>query len=1032
MQEPINQEKKTLKEYLSGKTAKVVIISTLSVLLLAIVCIFFFLGLNKGWFDSIFLHKTESSTQNATQEESLSQEESMERETFPAIADDEMRGTYIASVLNINYPSRPGLGEEQLKKELDSIVSVSRDAGLDTLFFQVRPTADSLYPSEIFPTSRYLVEKEGDPISFDSLAYLVEKAEEYNMQVVAWVNPYRVTNFKSESKDEALAALSEHNPAKLNPDWTVFYGGKLYYNPALSEVQDLICAGVREICENYAVAGVLYDDYFYPYKVSGQTFDDAKEFAGYKGTLSLEDWRRDNVNRMVKKSYETVKSVSQDLTFGISPFGIWQNSSSDPKGSDTAGTEAYSELYCDALAWVEGGYVDYLAPQIYWERGAAKRDFDTLTRWWSAQVDGTDVKLYISHAAYKVPDFALGAEEIISQISYARSYMGVGGSILYGFDDIKKNTKGLLDRLHAFYAEPYQEKISFLPTSGVQFLRPTNGLKTAKNAQFVSVASDPRYPVYSDYGKVGRTKSGFFSHLMTLTEGKNTLTFTQNGVDYSLTVTKQSGSSSKDQTLSSFQIASFSPSDEGGVYLSSGQSIPLSLTAPVGCTVKAILDGKEYGLKPTKNPKGDNELLKEVYEGNLLLDCALTSDAPVSKGVIVFTCEKNGSVLKKNGPEVFVIPDSVCLLAKVKNDYSYLKIAPDSSFYEDFTPASEGMTDRVLAKFDGYYKLSFGGYIAAENVDCFIAASEMKSVLSSVEADADDLSTRFTLSLGAAPALTFRLDEKTATVTFFETSCDGKRNIDLPPNDCLFSSATLAPGKDGTAVLSLTLRSEKNYYGFSYFYDEGKVILQFRQPSSLEEGEKPLFGKTVLLDAGHGGNDSGALGFASGFHEKDLNIAIVLELAKSMEELGATVILSRSADETVTLNQRMDLLTETNPDLSISIHHNSVDEAANANKTKGTLGLYWSPSGVSLTDHIREGVSDVIGSYDKGTRRQELALCRNYRFPQTLLEVGYICNPAEFQWALRSDYSKTVADAVAEGVLNWYRMQEAYREEPIV
>lgn len=1028
MQEPINQEKTTIKEFIHSKKGKTAILTTIFSALIVIFLTIFLVFYQRGLFSDLFFKKTESDSDNEKIEaETITREYETLGEVLPDIADDEIRGIFIASVLNINFPSRPGLSEQEQKKELDSIVAISREAGLDTLYFQVRPTADALYPSKIFPTSRYLVENEGDEISFDPFMYLIETAESYNMKVMAWVNPYRITNFKSDSKKEALAALSENNPARLHPDWTVFYGGKLYYNPALQEVRDLIASGVREICENYRVAGILYDDYFYPYKVKGETFDDAKAYASYKGELSLDDWRRENVNKMVKQSFETVKSVSENITFGISPFGIWQNSSSDPKGSDTKGTEAYSELYCDALAWIDGGYIDFLAPQIYWERGSANQNFDTLTRWWSAQVDGTKVKLYIAHAAYKVQDFSLGAEEIVSQISYARAYMGVAGSIFYGFDDIQKNTKGLLDQLHRFYEEPYDEDLPLSGVEGVRFVRPQNGLKTDLSAQFVSVSSDPKYPVYSDYGKVGRTKSGLFSYLMTLGEGKNTLTFTQNGINYSLQVTKTK-SNSLSSTLSTFCIESFNPTKKDEVYLSCGQPLPLTLTAPVGCKVFAVLDGKEYEMKPSQNLTLSNPLLKQVYKGSILIDSALQSDSLVSKGAITFFCQKGENELKETGPNVFLIPESLSVIATVKNDYSHLKVSPDSSFYDDFTPSSVGMTDRVLVKADGYCKLSFGGYVATENVDLFIGQNLPQSSLSQIRSEADEKETRFELFLGAAPALNFKIENDVATVTLFSTSCAEKSTIDIPKSDHLFSSASYQSGKDGTVLISFALKNQKNYYGFDYSYDNGCVILRFHQPSLLEKSDTPFSGKTVLLDAGHGGKDSGALGFFENYHEKDLNLSIILELANRMEELGANVILSRNEDETVSLNDRMDLLTNSYPDLAISIHHNSVSETTDANNAKGTLGLYWSKAGLSLTDFIREAVSDAIGSFDAGTRQQKLAVCRNHRFPQMLLEAGYICSPAEFQTALRTDYANKVADAVVQGVVNWYQMQESFVE----
>lgn len=941
----------------------------------------------------------------------------------PTPSEDETRGIYIASVLNLNFPSKPGLGEDALKSEMDAILSEAQRTGFDTVYFQVRPTGDALYPSQIFPSSRYLVKEEGDPIPFDVLSYFIEKASSMGIDTVAWVNPYRITNFTSDSKEEAIKALSPQNPASQHPDWTVFYGGKLYYNPALGEVRNLIASGLEELCA-YDLKGILYDDYFYPYPVSGEVFDDQLSYVASSSALSLEDWRRDNVNKMVKLSYDTIKRIKPEMTFGVSPFGIWQNASSTPAGSDTKGMEAYSSLYCDALAWIEGEYVDYIAPQIYWERGNAAADFATLCRWWSAQVDGTKVKLMISHAAYKAGEFELGGEEIALQIQYARNYMNSVGNIQYGFADIQKNTGGVRTALQNLYADPYEEEEFDSGITGIRFARPTNGGTSTLSAEFVTAASDPAYPVYSKYGKVGRTKSGFFSVLMPLTQGNNTLTFTQNGKDYTLKVKKTTASTSN--TMKSFQIESITPSDEDGVVVLAGESFPVSVTAPANCTVTVELNGKKTQLKATLKPTGSG-LRREVYRGEISAPSISGGDDFESFGFLSVTCSNGENTVTREGSEVFVIPEDLPVLGRVTKDYSYLKISPDSSFYDDYTPASLGMTDRIVGFYEGYWKLGFGGYVAKEEMEVLKGSELSDSVLTEVVATANDKTVDFALNLGSCPALDVSIDGVTVLVKLFRTDLSCNEDVVLPENNFLFRSCKVrSDSADNTVTLVFQLKNVNNYYGFTHVYTDSGLVLKFTQPQALPEGDKPLEGKRIVVDAGHGGTDSGAMGFLQGHNEEDLNLRIALLLRDRLEELGAQVTMSRTEDTTVSLTDRMELLNTTVPDFSVSVHHNSTNETKDANKARGTLGLYWSPSGVSLSRAVQQSVSDAIHSYDEGSRSQKLALCRNHRFPQMLLETSYICSPAEFQWAMRSDYSKTCADAIAEGILDWYEMQEGY------
>ncbi len=967
----------------------------------------------------IFLPSKKPPEENITEEAPIQTED-----LIPVVVDDEMRGVYIASVLNLNFPSKAGLDEASLKKELDDIVHLTRDTGFDTIFFQVRPTGDALYASEIFPSSRYLVKNEGDPIPFDPLSYLITKAAEFEMDVVAWVNPYRITSFSSDSKEEAIAQLSESNPARINPELSVFYGGKLYYDPALPEVWELIASGVKELCENYGIKGILYDDYFYPYPVGSEEFDDASSYERYGDGLSLADWRRQNVNQMVKLTFDTVKSVSKELSFGISPFGIWQNASSDPSGSDTKGMEAYSTIYCDAVAWIDGGYIDYISPQIYWERGHDAADFATLARWWSAKVDGTGVKLYISHAAYKVNDFASGASEITRQISFARTLMGSCGNIQYGFADIRQNTGGLRDEIKSFYTELYEEEETQAVT-GLHFARPEDGLVTTDAAQFVSVSSDPNFPVYSDHGKVGRTKSGFFSYRMPLVIGENILRFTQNGIRYSLKITRKESNETVEKELSEFKILSVTPADREGVLALSATSFPIQVTAPAGAVVSVTLGEQTVFLKPTEHAKDCKADLKETYVGSFKVPMLRSGKEYRSLGNLQVRCVKGERVCEKTGVEVFVIPFDFPLSATVINDYSYLKTATDSSFYDDFTPASVGMSAQVTGFFNGCYRLSFGGFVAKEEV-VVEQKAPTASVITKWESFADETASGVVLTLGGAPPLTSSVQGSAVEICLFETKAEKAKKISPAKGDHLFREIKLKEDENGV-ILTFQLKNEVNYYGFDYSYDEGKLRIAFRQPQKISlDSQKPLHGKVIVVDAGHGGSDPGALGFLADHNEKDLNLKIALALEQRLAELGATVIMSRTADSTVSLTERMALLTKTYPDLSVSVHHNSVNETKDANLAKGTLGLFWAESGKLLADCVQKEVAQALAIPSLGANQQMLALCRNHRFPQTLVEVSFICAPAEYEAAIKDNYSQLSSDAIAKGILSWYEKQAEF------
>ncbi len=937
---------------------------------------------------------------------------------------DEMRGVYVATVLNLNFPSKPGLSEEELKKEIDRIVQTSVSAGLNTIFFQVRPTGDALYVSKIFPSSRYLVKTEGESLAFDPFAYFITACREAQVSPIAWVNPYRITNFTSENAEEALAALSDRNPAKIHPDWCIFYGGKLMYNPALPEVQELILSGIREICENYDVDGVLYDDYFYPYPVSGESFKDAEDYAALAASgQSLADWRRENVNTMIRKTYETIKGIDSELSFGVSPFGVWQNKASDPRGSKTSAFESYSSLYCDPLAWIEGGYIDYISPQIYWERGYSAADFAELTRWWSAQVDGTAVKLIPSHAVYKVSDWKLGADEICQQVQFARAYMNVGGSIFYSYAAIAENTAGVRDALSELYEDAFSvsESVPFTGR-GISFSFPRNSYSTTLPFVFVLASSDPSVPVYSETGKVARTKSGFFSIHQALNYGANRLTLSQNGEQYTLVINRVQNNSSND--LGRFMIKSTVPAKAEIAAARSGKKLDLQVVAPSGSVVSASIGGQTVRLNAQGSVSGSGEYIAQTYTGTYTMPVVRDGEEMQKIGTIIFTCTRNEKSVSAEGGELFVIPENLHLKATVVKDYSFLKISPTSSFYEDYLNTNRGMEDEIIAQQGKYYQLAFGGWIHEDNIAIEKSAALSAASIGAVSSESKDGRFEILFPVSRSVPIHAKIKDGALEISLFHLASSGTASLAENP---LFSAIRKTPSGDRT-VFSLSLYNVENFYGFDYTYTDSGILFSFTLPQKLPDSETPLQGKRIIVDAGHGGNDSGALGYLSGHNEKDLNLSVALALSEKLKALGAEVFLTRSDDTAVSLNERMDFLNEIHPDFCVSVHHNSVVESSDTNAARGVLGLYWSDAGLGLAKPLQQSVRQALSAYNYGVNAQELALCRNYKFPQALLELGFICSPAEYERQLRADYADTCAEAIANGVLEYYRNQAGFLE----
>lgn len=355
----------------------------------------------------------------------------------------QFRAMWISVVENIDWPSEPGLDAEEQQEEFIAWLDLARELGLNAVISQVRPTADAIWPSPHEPWSQYLTGEQGVDPGYDPLAAQVEAAHERNLEYHAWFNPYRVAMTDDPS------TLADDHPARLHPEWVFAYGGQLYYDPGIPEVRAFVQEAMLDAVFRYDVDGAHFDDYFYPYPVDGEEIPDEETYAEHSdGSESIEDWRRENVNLLVKEMYEQIQEQKPWVRFGISPFGIWRNASSDPEGSDTSGSESYDMISADSLRWVREGWVDYINPQIYWEIGHEAADYETLATWWADAVDGTDVALYIGEAAYKAIDGTFpDPGELGDHLDLTAQLEQVDGNVYFSAVSLRDDTTGSVDDL---------------------------------------------------------------------------------------------------------------------------------------------------------------------------------------------------------------------------------------------------------------------------------------------------------------------------------------------------------------------------------------------------------------------------------------------------------------------------------------------------------------------------------------------------------------------------------------------------------
>ena len=366
----------------------------------------------------------------------------------------EFRGVWIATVVNIDWPSDVHLPVEKQKQELITLLDADQRAGINAVMLQVRPAADAFYAKSGEPWSRWLTGKQGqapDPI-YDPLEFAIKEAHKRGMELHAWFNPYRATfdgNFKG---------LSPQHITNLQPSWFFTYGGIKLFNPGIPQVRDYIVKVILNVVDNYDIDGVHMDDYFYPYSIKGQRIDDEQTFKTYGGDFTdIKDWRRNNVDQLIKTLNDSIHAHDPSMKFGIAPFGIWKNVSQDPDGSESRGGDSYYELYADTRKWVKEGWVDYIAPQLYWHIGYRLASFKDMVDWWGDNTYGRH--LYVGQAPYRAFEIKSPAfknpSEIPNQIRYLRDNPRVQGSIFFSNNSLMRNPLGIADTLRTnFYKYP--------------------------------------------------------------------------------------------------------------------------------------------------------------------------------------------------------------------------------------------------------------------------------------------------------------------------------------------------------------------------------------------------------------------------------------------------------------------------------------------------------------------------------------------------------------------------------------------------
>jgi len=990
----------------------------------------------------------------------------------------EMRGLWVTSAYNLDWPSRQGLTPAQNRAEIDDILNRAAAQGINAVFVQVRPVADALYRSEIFPWSHLISGTQGvaPAEGFDPLEYWVTRAHSMGIEVHAWLNPYRVTFPNQRITDPSQ--LSANHPARLNPSLAIAYNNSLFFDPGNPAARQLIIDGAEELLRNFNIDGIHLDDYFYP----SRYFPDQATFARYGGGMDVHDWRRENVNTLIRDLQAMTRRVNPHAVFGVSPTAIWMNEGTDPRGSATRGFESFHGAYADTRRWVTEGWVDYIVPQIYWYHGFGPACYDAVLSWWEDTVRGTDVRLYVGLAIYReVEGRANWDGEILRQLERNARSAEVNGAIFFR-ERFMRNAVG--DAVGAFYARHLPGQVPTrlgnapvpvntpapvatappvvttaanpntpvipLPTTAIaataQPSAPTVQMErltvtqpsaspnvTDANGFFMFGAGVPNVPIYVNGQLVeNRTAEGFFSVFMPLERGANSFTFTQAGQQSITRVITNNApaAAAPPATMALAGITNAFPAQDE--FAQHGTTLTLRATAPAGATVTAQIGGQTINMtqtNPNLNATNVTNIIAAQFTGSFTLNASAADDAIVDIGRPVYTAVWAGQTFTATAVgQIRQLGRTAPFFAEVTSDAAWVFPNATTTGGSGWM-LGRGQIDRVIAVSGEWTRIASGGWVQTENVrnhqnDALVPQhltlgfmSEGRYILGN-DRHYIEWDVPFSPTIHPAIQAEFDGDELIVTLGMWHVAPP----IFYNAATSMFSNIRIGT-HNGAPAYFMTLRDNARLEGFYVEHHNQTTRLVLVPRRSLSPGQYPFAGFTFVIDAGHGGNDPGAIGpMGTTMAEAQIVLAQANLLETRLASLGANVVRIRDTDSAYTLQQRVDRSRAASPDMFLSLHTNATAETTDATNIRGFTVWYRNPNSAPAANTFMNTMYNV----NPGTNRNRAPsqanffVCRPQWAPHILLEASFTNNIQDFAWMIHPERMNDYVWAITNALLAYY------------
>ncbi len=890
------------------------------------------------------------------------------RKTYPdgiPAPQGELRALTVRTQDNADFPSAPGLPAKILQDELDELATFAKTYGYNAIFFEASPQGDAFYRSSILPSSAFWTGEQGKFTFFDPLKYLVNICKEKNIQIYAVVNPFHLA-----------AEVSTDSPAAKNPSWVS--AGRL--NPAETGVQKLVGKITEELTANYDVAGVLLSG------VDSEAYD-------------AQDYAKDLANA-VGYAHDAVKHKdSQRLGLVVNSGAVLPEN----------GMRDLSALP------LQNGDLDFVVPVVPASTvNDAAAYAAELSAWDLRCADSGSAAYYPLHAV----DDGTAFLHVIDNGLFLERQHNADGVVVSNYGALNTEARVAAYSVAATFAqEPsaMMPDLSYPQTFAVT--RPAQRLTTSYDKYFITGTSDPSQPLLYNGQEVSRSpQTGLWGLLVNVPYGTNTYSFSQGGATKTVTIVRPQPSGAV-ATIDSIQKSDLYPSAAEVVL--DGDVLKLSCVAPAGGTVTASVGGLTQTLEPLSAASQNG--IAMTYQATLDLSSVAVAGQVKKLGPITYNLNYAGmNSSQQSAGEVFVTGEGIVPVAKMKNFSPISQNGKDDGDYSTLLK-KDCVVEIAENPRGGYYKLVTGDYVPKSSVDIPEGAVTAQNNVTAISLSRVPKGEKIILTGTARPYFKGELVDGKLTVTLQNITGFEKLNAKGLESQ-LCESIDSEIGEDQSLTLTFTLAQGVDLLGWDVQFENDDTIIYLRKkPALLKDTATPLAGVTILLDPGHGGTDPGALGIPgeTGPMEKTLNLANSYALQSRFAALGAEVHVAQ-ADETMTLNDRIQLAETLDADVFISSHHNSLGENVDSNDVSGIEVYYYNSQSESFAQAIGENLSQDTGRKLRWAQWSWYRVTMMTARPAVLIESGYICNPSEYEEIANEQAMYRYANAVADAVLAYF------------